>query len=170
MTVSVLVCDRDELARRAWSRVISERGYEVVGEATTAVEAVQLRGVFGATVVVIGNELVGLSGIEVVTELSEAGARVILVSSDDGVLAQARAAGAFFAMARGDLDTFERAVDSLGGAQVEGDRRSGADRRSAVDRRLAQDWGKVIRERRDGADRRQCERRAAGHPSTAVSA
>jgi chemotaxis response regulator CheB len=174
MTVSILVCDRDELARRAWGRVIAERGYEVVGEATTAVEAVQLREVFGASVVVLGNELLGLSGIDVVAELADAGVRVILVSNDLGVLDQARAAGAFFAVARGDLDMLERALDALGDTKVEGDRRSGIDRRATADRRQTQDWGKVIRERRDGSDRRAGERRAlaadAGDPTNAVSA
>ncbi len=169
MTVSILVCDRDELARRAWGRVVAERGYEVVGEATTAVEAVQLCGIFDASVVVIGNELVGLSGIEVVPELAERGVRVILVSNDQQVLDQARAAGAFFAVARGDLDNFERAIDAVGEPQVEGERRTGVDRRALADRRQAQDWGKVIRERRSGADRRRAERRTGDATSDAVS-
>jgi chemotaxis response regulator CheB len=170
VTVSILVCDRDELARRAWGRVVAERGYEVIGEATTAVEAVRLCDIFEATVLVIGNELVGLSGIEVVGELAERGVCVILVSNDQAILDQARAAGAFFAVARGDLGNLERALDALGEPRGEGERRNGIDRRSLADRRQAQDWGKVIRERRTGADRRRNERRVDGAEASASDA
>jgi len=170
MTVRVLVCDSDELARRALGRVVSERGFEVIAEATTAVEAATLCGALGATVVVLGNELQGMAGLEVVPELAEAGVRVILVSNDPDALSQARAAGAFYAIERGDLDNFARAVDALGEATDPDERRSGIDRRSGLDRRDHQDWGKVIRERRSGSDRRLGDRRQGGSPSAAVSA
>ena len=170
MTVRVLVCDRDELARRALGRVVSEQGFEVIAEATTAVEAATLCGALGANVVVLGNELQGMAGLEVVPELAQAGVRVILVSNDPDVLVQARRAGAFYAVERGDLDNFGRAVDALGEAVAPGERRSGIDRRSGDDRRAQQDWSKVTRERRSGSDRRASDRRQGGSAQAAVSA
>jgi chemotaxis response regulator CheB len=170
MTVSVLVCDSDELARRALGRVVVERGLELVAEATTAVEAVTLREALGATVVVLGNELQGMAGLEVVPELAESGARVILISNDPDALARARQAGAFYAVERGDLDNFVRAIDALGEANDPDERRTGIDRRSGADRRQHEDWGKVIRERRTGADRRVSDRRQQGTAPSAVSA
>ena len=170
MTVRVLVCDSDELARRALGRVVSERGFEVIAEATTAVEAVTLCDALGATVVVLGNELQGMAGLEVVPELSETGTRVILVSNDPAALAQARDAGAFYAVERGDLDNFGRAVDALGEATDPDERRSGIDRRSGEDRRQLQDWSKVIRERRSGDERRAGDRRQDSAAPRAVSA
>lgn len=162
MVLSVLVCDPDELGRRALGRVVTEHGHKVTAEATTAVEAVQVGEAFDVDVVVISNELQGLAGLEVVAELEAAGRRVILISNDANTLTQAREAGAFFAVERGDLDNFERAVAVLGKPQVAGERRSGVDRRSGADRRVAQDWGKVIRERRAGDERRQGDRRGTG--------
>ena len=159
MTVSIVVCDGDELARRAVGQLVIEHGFEVVAEATMAVEAVQLCQIFHASVVVLGNELQGLSGLEVVPELEEAGVRVILISNDDEALVRARDAGAFFAVARGDLDMLDRALAAIGEAASGDDRRSGIDRRRGIDRRVQTDWTKVTRERRNGADRRRAERR-----------
>jgi chemotaxis response regulator CheB len=170
MTVRVVVCDSDELARRALGRVVAERGFEVMAEATTAVEAVTLCDALDAAVVVLGNELQGMAGLEVVPELADAGVRVILVSNDPDALAQARAAGAFYAVERGDLDNFGRAIDALGEATDPTERRSGIDRRSGLDRREHQDWGKVISERRRGTDRRVGDRRQDGSATHAATA
>jgi CheY-like chemotaxis protein len=170
MTVTVLICDGDELARRALGRVVVERGYEVVAEAATAVEAVQLAEAFDASVVVLGNELQGMAGLEVVAELAAAGRRVILVSNDPDALVQARSLGAFYAIERGDLDMFDRALLALGEPIVPGDRRTGIDRRSGTDRREAQDWSQVIRERRTGDERRAGDRRATSASDRAVGA
>jgi chemotaxis response regulator CheB len=170
MTVRVVVCDSDELARRALGRVVTERGFEVIAEATTAVEAVTLCDALDAVVVVLGNELQGMAGLEVVPELAAKGVRVILVSNDPDALAHARAAGAFYAVERGDLDRFERALDALGEATDPSERRSGIDRRSGDDRREHQDWGKVISERRSGSDRRTGDRRHGDSTTHAASA
>jgi chemotaxis response regulator CheB len=166
-TTSVLVVDGDDLARRAIGRTVVCNGYELAGEARTAVQALQILAHTAANVVVIGNELQGLRGVDVTAELTQAGKRVILVSADQVVLAQAREAGAFAAIPRGNLATLERVLAGIGREAVEGERRSGVDRRAGEDRRVAQDWSKVIRERRTSNDRRQSDRR---HGSAAVSA
>ncbi len=174
MTVSIVICDGDELARRAVGQLVIEHGFEVVAEATMAVEAVQLCRVFHPSAVVLGNELQGLSGLDVVPELEGVGARVILISNDDDALVQARDAGAFFAVDRGDLDMLDRALAAIGEAASGDDRRSGIDRRRGTDRRVQTDWSKVTRERRSGGDRRQLERRqgeiAAAGGDQAISA
>ena len=166
-TTSVLVVDGDDLARRAIARTVVSQGYELAGEARTAVEGLQIMTHTPADVVVIGNELQGLRGVDVTPELTEAGKRVILISADPLVLAQAREVGAFAAIPRGDLAALERILSGIGHEAVEGERRSGVDRRTGQDRRVTQDWSKVIRERRTGNDRRQGDRRQG---SAAVSA
>jgi len=166
-TTSVLVVDGDDLARRAIGRTVTGQGYDLAGEARTAVEALQILTQTPADVVVISNELQGLRGLDVTAELTQAGKRVILVSADPVVLAQAREAGVFAAIPRGDLAALERVLDGIGHEAVEGERRSGVDRRAGHDRRVTQDWSKVIRERRSDVDRRQSDRR---HDTAAVSA
>jgi chemotaxis response regulator CheB len=172
-TTRVMVCDGDQLTRRAFGRTAADHGLEVVGEAQTAVEALQMLTYLPAEVVVMANELQGLTGVEVTPELVDAGVRVIIVSSDPLTLERARQAGAFAAVARGDLAAFERAIDAATVERDHDDRRSGTDRRSGEDRRIAQDWSKVIRERRNGQDRRAGERRSQPgevHRSGAISA
>ncbi len=170
-TTRVLVCDGDELARRAFGRTATDHGLELVGEAQTAVEALQMLTYLPAEVVVLTNELQGLTGIEVTPELAASGVRVVIVSSDPAALESARRAGAFAAVPRGDLAAFEQAMDAVTLDRSEDDRRSGTDRRSGADRRVAQEWSKVIRERRSGEDRRAGDRRqqSSAHRS-AISA
>ena len=115
-----------------------------------------------AEVVVLTNELQGLTGIEVTPELADAGVRVVIVSSDSAALDRARRAGAFAAVPRGDLLAYERALDAVTLERSEDDRRSGTDRRGGDDRRVAQEWTKVIRERRSGEERRAGDRREQG--------
>jgi len=173
---TVLFCDGDELARRALARLASDHGLTPIGEAETAVEALQMLRYLEVDVVVIANELQGLSGLEVVPEMVADGYRVVLVAGDQPALAQAREVGAFAAILRGDVAGFEQVLAGLGTQVVPGDRRSGTDRRTTADRRVAQDWSKVVRERRV-AERRVTERRqaiidldqpAAGSPTDAT--
>ena len=159
-TTRVLVCDGDELARRAFGRTATDRGLELVGEAQTAVEALRMLTYLPAEVVVLTNELQGLTGIEVTPELAATGVRVIIVSSDPAALDSARRAGAFAAVPRGDLAAYEQALDAVSLDRSADDRRSGTDRRVGVDRRVAQEWTKVIRERRSGQERRVGDRRS----------
>ena len=159
-TTRVLVCDGDELARRAFGRTATDHGLELVGEAHTAVEVLQMLTYLPADVVVMTNELQGLTGIEVTPELAATGVRVIIVSSDSAALDTALRAGAFAAVPRGDLGAFEQAIDAVSLDRSEDDRRSGTDRRTGPDRRVAQEWTKVIRERRSGQERRVGDRRS----------
>jgi len=155
---SVLVCDGDELGRRALGQTITDNGLVLSGEASTAVQALQMLTHTPAAVVVIANDLLGLSGIEVTPELVAAGHQVILVSADPIVLDQARRAGAVAAVRRGDLASFALALVGLGQNGAASERRTGMARRSGLDRRVTQNWSLVTRERRVG-DRRQADRR-----------
>ena len=85
-TTRVLVCDGDELARRAFGRTAIDHGLDLVGEAQTAVEVLQMLTYLPAEVVVLTNELQGLTGIEVTPELAATGVRVVIVSSDPAAL------------------------------------------------------------------------------------
>ena len=171
-TTRVLVCDGDELARRALGRTATDHGLELMGEAQTAVEALQMLTYLPADVVVLANELQGLTGIEVTPELAATGVRVVIVSSDTAALDSARRAGAFAAVPRGDLEAFEQALEAVTLDRSNDDRRSGADRRAGSDRRVAQEWSKVISERRSGQDRRVADRREqpSAHDGGALSA
>jgi len=166
-TTRVLVCDGDELARRAFGRTATDHGLELVGEATTAVEVLQMLTYLPAEVVVLTNELQGLTGIEVTPELTDAGVRVIIVSTDGSALDRARGAGAFAAVPRGDLVAYEQALDAVTLERSEDDRRSGTDRRGGEDRRVAQEWTKDIRERRSGDERRVGDRRERAEAANA---
>jgi DNA-binding NarL/FixJ family response regulator len=169
-TPSVLVCDRDDLGRRSLARAVTDHGLEVCCEASTAVQVLAILDSIWADVIVIANDLLGMSGIEVTPELVAAGHRVVLVSSDPVALDQARRAGAYAAVSQGDLESFGdalegiAALDGTGGQGTSTDRRSGTPRRSGLDRRVEQNWRLVTSERRV-ADRRQADRRVDAAPA-----
>lgn len=163
---SVMVVDSDELARRALGRTVTAQGFELAGEATTAVEALRLLEHTPADVVVITNELQGLRGVDVTAELTAAGRRVVVLTSDPLAQSMARKQGAFASIPRGDLGAFEHVLAGIAPESAEGDRRSGVDRRAGMDRRVSQDWSKVIRERRTGAERREADRRTSTSAAT----
>ena len=136
-----LVCDGDALGRRALTQVASEHGFTTVGEADTVVEALQMLRYLDVDVVVIANELQGLTGLEVVPEMVADGYRVVFVAGDESALGRTREAGAFAAVPRGDL----RVQHALAGIR----RRSspviavpGIDRRTNPDRPVASRTGR----------------------------
>ncbi|MEI7593179.1 MAG: hypothetical protein WCK41_08185 [Actinomycetes bacterium] len=155
---SVLVCDSDPMARRALCSVIDAHGWSVVGETSTALGAVQIAKHVPDAVVVIENDLMGLTGLEVTPELIASGHKVIFVSQDPRARRDAAAAGAFATLARGDLGAFDQALNTFDHFDQSGDHRTGTTRRIREDRRKIQDWNAVTSERRVSA-RRVGERR-----------
>jgi CheY-like chemotaxis protein len=171
-SLRALVCASDLVERRAMVAAATGLGFEVLEEVDNAARAIQLAPLLHPTLVLIANELYGLRGVEAVTPLREHVSEadlppeILLVSADQGVRAEAYAAGALVVVPRDDAEALADGLDDMRHLLETGERRGGADRRAGEDRRQAQDWSKVTRERRSGDDRRKGPRRTdeAGAP------
>jgi CheY-like chemotaxis protein len=91
-----VVCDDDEIVRQVVSDLLVDCGYEVVGEAATAVEIIALVEQRWPHVVVLDMALTGMSGIEAIPLLRVAASGVVIVvySAFDDLRQHALAAGA----------------------------------------------------------------------------
>jgi DNA-binding NarL/FixJ family response regulator len=156
-----IVCDSDPWARRALEVLAEKAGFEIVGEATNAIEAVRLTELLQPTLVILSNEHFGLSGLEVTPDLRRVDdpPEVLLVSLDGSARAKAKEMGAFELAVKGDAEMIERMLSELRELLETGERRKSRDRRSGVDRRQRQDWSQVTYERRTGVERRGTIRR-----------
>lgn len=154
--LQAIICDFDGWHRQAVAQLLEEHGFEILGEAEFAVEALHLVEALHPTLVVITQESSGLSGLDALPELlaGDDPPEVLLLANDDRARDAARAAGAFDLAVKGETDLIERLLDEVRELLETGERRSRADRRSGTDRREKQDWSKVTTERRSGEDRR----------------
>lgn len=162
--LTVLVCDSDLVARAAYARSAAAAGFEVLEQADNAARALQLYPFHPASLVITSQELFGMSGLEALSEFRRLDnpPEVMIITADMSIRDQARAAGAFAVIERGDPDALNRALSEARYLFETGERRKSGDRRSGTDRRQKQDWTKVTIERRSGIDRRQQSRRRAG--------
>jgi DNA-binding NarL/FixJ family response regulator len=94
----VLVVDDHSVVRRGTRRILEEAGIEVVGEAATAEQALEMAEHAASDVVLADVRLPGMSGIELITELRRhrPEIRVLVLSSygDPGYVRAALEAGA----------------------------------------------------------------------------
>lgn len=160
--LTTVVCDSDRWQAQALAQLLEEHGFEVLGTAENAVEAINLTAGSNANAVVITHEHLGLSGLEATPDLRALpqAPEVVLLSIEGEGTDAARAAGAFAVVARGDLEHLELVIDDLAHLLRTGERRGErGDRRTGADRRVTQDWSKVFTERRSGDDRRKGDRR-----------
>jgi DNA-binding response OmpR family regulator len=155
-----MVCDSDPLVSRTFGQLAADRGFEVCTPAANGAQLLDLIDVVHPSLVIVSNELPGMSGLEVLTSVRrlDDGPELVLVTTDEGATAEAMAGGALAVADRYDLDQLEAAVDEAKVLFETGERRKVADRRSGQDRRQHQDWSKVISERRV-EERRQGPRR-----------
>jgi DNA-binding NarL/FixJ family response regulator len=162
-SVNIVLCDPDELGTAALRDAAVRAGFEVVGEASNAIEVLQLAEHLLPRAVVIENELVGLSGLEVAADLRQLASapQIVLVTTHAELIDDAHEAGIFLAVSRGDGPALDEAMAKLHDFLLSGERRTGVDRRSGTDRRRHQDWSQVFTERRGGGDRRIGPRRRA---------
>lgn len=160
--LTAVVCDSDGVARAALSNETQKAGFEVLETADNGPRVLQLLEFLHPSLVVITNELFGMSGLEVVELISrmEDHPEAILISTDENVRNEAREFSVIGVPPRGDLDALERCVNDAKHLFETGERRSKHDRRSGVDRRQNQDWSKVTTERRSGEERRKGARRS----------
>lgn len=138
-------------------RLVTDAGFEVVGQAETAVNAERLVGHFAPDIVVVENELVGMTGVEAMSYLREASptSQFVLIVADDWTPTNRGEVGAFAVMTRGRLAELGSELGALDHWLDEHADRTAAelDRRTGRDRRIKQDWSKVGWERRTGPRR-----------------
>ena len=68
---SAVVCDDDLMSRQVLRGLLADAGYDVVGEADMAVAALDLVTVTRPDVLVLDVNLPGLSGVEIIRDVSE---------------------------------------------------------------------------------------------------
>ncbi|MDX6378432.1 MAG: hypothetical protein QOE98_2735 [Gaiellaceae bacterium] len=90
--IRVLLVDDHALVRAGVARLLSDGGeYEVVGECGEAREAVRMTRRLTPDVVVLDIQLGSSSGLDVIAEIREIGARIVMLSMEDEIAAARRA-------------------------------------------------------------------------------
>ncbi len=74
-----VICDDDEVLRTVISRLLEERGHEVIAETAYGTDAVELVTRFGAELLVLDLSLPGSTGAEVLRAISEARAEATTI-------------------------------------------------------------------------------------------
>lgn len=159
--LTVTICDSDIVARAALSKLAEEHGFEVLDSVENGPRLLQSLDYYDASLVILNQELYGMSGLEVIEDMSrrEHPPESILITSDEAIRDHAREFAVIGVPNRGDTDALIRTIRDAKHLFETGERRSKHDRRSGVERRQTQDWSKVISERRSGEDRRKNKRR-----------
>jgi DNA-binding NarL/FixJ family response regulator len=159
--LTVVVCESDPIVRTALCGAAEEAGFEVLDTAENGSLLLHRLSFSHPSLVLLTNELHGMSGLEVVHDLHQLDdhPEAILISSDENVRNEAREYDVIGVPSRGDRDALERVLLDAKHLFETGERRSKTDRRSGEDRRKVQDWTKVTMERRSGEERRKGTRR-----------
>ena len=167
--LKAIICDLDPWLGHATRTLVEAAGFEVVGEAPNAVEAIRITKLLQPTFVIITLEQSGLSGLEAIPDLraGDDPPEVVLLANDDSAREAAKKRGAFELAVRGENEMLERLLEEVRELLETGERRKSRDRRSGEERRQVQDWSKVTIERRSGTDRRGGLRREHDVTSTA---
>lgn len=155
-----MICDSEPPRRAAIAARVAEAGFEVGELVDNGPHALQILPFAKPSVIVMAQELVGMSALEtlpLVRELEDA-PEVVIFTNDDSMAESARDAGAIAVVDHLDYDRQDEVMRLLIEQFTTGNRR-GIDRREIDDRRKVQDWNKVTIERRKGADRRGDGRR-----------
>ena len=136
MTDSVLIVDDHPLTRDALARLLAQHGFEVVGQAAGAEEALGLARELSPRLILLDLAMPGISGIEALPLLREAAPEaevvVMTASEDDESLLGAIRAGASGYLLKSEPP--ERIVDFLRGAARGEAALSGAVARRLLDR------------------------------------
>ena len=163
-----IICEPDGWHLRALESLVTKAGFVVAAETKNAIETLRETEFIRPQLVVVANELEGLSGLEIIADLRaiDTPPEVILISTHDGARVAAKDAGAYELAVKGEADMLGRVLDEIYTLVVTGERRASRDRRVG-ERRKHQDWSKVTHERRSGTDRRGGLRREHDVTSTA---
>lgn len=133
-------------------RLVIDAGFDVVGQAEFAVNAEHLVSHYTPDIVVVENELTGITGVEAMPNLHAASpdSQFVLIVAEDWTPSNRGEVGAFSVLTRERLDELGSelgALDEWLHNQAEGNGGE-PERRSGRDRRVRQDWTKVGWERR----------------------
>jgi len=143
---------------RLFDHLVESCGLSVAGVASTAVLGEKLVSLTKPDVVLVDNELPGMSGIESLGYLRQASpnSEVVLVVPDEQIEIDSGSIGAYAVLPKSRLAdlapllrTLESRIDTGRNAA-----RVRTERRSNKDRRVAQDWSRVGWDKRAGGDRR----------------
>jgi DNA-binding response OmpR family regulator len=157
-----VLCDPDVAYSTVLTQVLTDAGFDLVGDVQAAADAVRVATMSSPRLVLITNELVGTLGTQVIGELLsiEPEPLVVVLMNDMSASAHALADGAFAAAPRHGLEAVAEVLADARHLLETGERRGDApDRRAGEDRRKHQDWTKVTSQRRSGDDRRKGDRR-----------
>jgi CheY-like chemotaxis protein len=108
----LVVCDDDASVRRVVGMLAEGVGYEVVGEAATAIEAEWFVAHTHPHVLVLDLALQGISGLDVIVSIraSAPETAIIVFTAFDSMGAAAGRAGAFAVVAKDEPDRLEDAL------------------------------------------------------------
>lgn len=152
-----LVCASDHLIRETLSSAVQRCGYELVGSADSALDALELTSMTHPDLLVIDNALPTRPGIEWVPELRERvpDAAILLIANDPGISERAHGMGVLGVVYRTEMTELDGALGRARRWLTDPETRQPFERRGGGDRRQGQDWTKVTHERRAGAERRE---------------
>ena len=138
-----------------------EAGFAVTEPAENAAHALALLPHVEPSLLVMVQELIGLSGTEAMPHIAELEhpPEIVLLTTDTEVSDTARSLGAFGVVDRLDTTDFADVLSDVRYLLETGEQRGVGERRRGEDRRTHQDWQKVTRERRVRDDRRDGDRR-----------
>jgi DNA-binding NarL/FixJ family response regulator len=162
-----LICDQDMVLRRTLGELVTDVGFDVVGESSNVIEVLQQAVGSRATLVVLTIESLMLNPLEIIAELRQGAdpPEVIVVSNDGAARAHALAVGACALTMHGDAEALTAAAAAVADVLSTGERRRRRERRTGQERRLRQDWSQVTCQRRLSDKRRARSRRSSvsGH-------
>lgn len=104
---SVVICDDDDLARRVIRGVLSDAGWDVVGEAGRALDALEVVRRTEPEVLVLDVALPGVTGLEAIAAFNEASpsTAIVLLSAFDLADDEVTSSGAAAAVQKADLQS-----------------------------------------------------------------
>jgi CheY-like chemotaxis protein len=109
----VLICDDDPQLRAMASAWFTDNGWEVVGAVENAVAVVESARALRPDVVVLDVGLIGISGLDVIPELTETGAAVVVCSAFASAHEASERAGASAIVDKAELHTLLDVVNGL---------------------------------------------------------
>ena len=93
---TALLCDDDAQVRGVEARLAADAGYEVIGEADNALDAIQLARILRPDVIVLDLSMAGMNGVEALPELRQIlpACRIVVCTAFDVFREQVEQAGA----------------------------------------------------------------------------
>jgi len=110
---SILICDDDPVFCGVARRLLIADGWEVIGAVTVAVDAIDFARVAHPDVVLMDISLAGMSGIEAIPALQEAGCQVVICSAFGTSASTALRAGAAAVVDKAELPSLSEVLESL---------------------------------------------------------